>query len=340
MVSLKDIAAVCGVSSATVSKALNGHKDIGEKTRDRIRQTAKQMGYFPNSAAKALKTSRTFNLGVLFSDDGHSGLTHDYFSGVLESFKNTAQERGYDITFIGVKKDGDGGMTCLEHSRYRGFDGVAVICADFYDAQVEELVKSEIPLVTMDHVFHSRTAVLSDNVKGMKDLLEFVYKKGHRKIAYIHGADSSVTRNRLSSFYRTAQELGLSFADGYVVEAPYRDTKAAYEITGRLLKRKDPPTCICYADDFSALGGMNAILDGGLEIPGDISIAGYDGIRVGRYVKPQLTTIRQNTSLLGKLAAERLIELVETPKTAIIEQIVVPGELFPGESVRELTEIL
>ena len=85
MVSMKDISAVCGVSIATVSKALNNHKDIGEETKEHIRQVAKEMGYSPNAAAKILKTNRTYSLGVLFVDDGQSGLTHDYFAHVLDT---------------------------------------------------------------------------------------------------------------------------------------------------------------------------------------------------------------------------------------------------------------
>lgn len=92
MVSMKDISAACGVSIATVSKALNDHKDIGKETKEHIRQVAKEMGYSPNSAAKALKTNCTRNLGVLFVDDAHSGLKHDYFTYVLDSFKSTAEE--------------------------------------------------------------------------------------------------------------------------------------------------------------------------------------------------------------------------------------------------------
>ena len=87
MVSLKDVAKRCGVSTATVSKALNGHSDIGEKTRIRIKEAAQEMGYFPNAAARALKTNRSYNLGVLFKEEAGRGLTHEYFSGILNGFK-------------------------------------------------------------------------------------------------------------------------------------------------------------------------------------------------------------------------------------------------------------
>ncbi|MBR1724967.1 MAG: LacI family DNA-binding transcriptional regulator, partial [Ruminococcus sp.] len=100
MVSLKDISARCNLSVATVSKALNDHKDVSAATKERKIKTAKEMGYFPNSQARALKTNRTFNLGVMFTDEAGRGLTHEFFAKVLNSFKTEAEQLGYDITFI------------------------------------------------------------------------------------------------------------------------------------------------------------------------------------------------------------------------------------------------
>ena len=141
MVSMKDIAKACGVSVATVSKALNGQKDVGEETKEKIRETAKQMGYFPNAQARALKTNRTYNLGVLFVDEARSGLTHDYFANVLDSFKRSAEGSGYDITFINSCKSDANHMSYLERCQYRGFDGVVIACVDFRDPEVVELIK-------------------------------------------------------------------------------------------------------------------------------------------------------------------------------------------------------
>ena len=106
MVSMKEIAKKCNVSVASVSKALNGYSDISEETRKFILKTASEMGYLPNSSARTLKTKRSYNLGVMFVDEAASGLTHDYFNHVLESFKRTAEERGYDITFTSGKISG------------------------------------------------------------------------------------------------------------------------------------------------------------------------------------------------------------------------------------------
>ena len=336
MASLKDISKVCGVSVATVSKALNNHSDIGEETKEHIKKVAKEMGYLPNLSARALKTNKTHGIGVLFVDEAGSGLTHDYFSSVLDSFKRTAESRGYDITFINSCKNRENRMTYLDHSRYRGFDGVALACIDFEDPEVVELVQSDLPVVTIDYLFNNRNAVVSDNVSGVRDLLEYIYEMGHRKVAYIHGAPSAVTTNRLSSFYRTAERLGIKVPDEYVMEAAYRDTAATFEATNRLLDLPDPPTCILFPDDFAAFGGINAIRERGLRIPEDISVAGYDGIRAAEILEPRLTTVKQDTERIGSMAARKLIDLIETPKTTLVEQVIIHGNVFEGKSVARL----
>lgn len=338
MVSMKDLAAACNVSVATISKALNDQHDVSEKTKEKVRKKAKEMGYSPNSAAKALKTNRSRNIGVLFVDEAQSGLTHDFFAHVLDSFKKTIELEDYDLTMVNCSKDHKKSMSYLERARYRGFDGVVIACIDFKDPEVIELVDSKIPIVTIDYLFNNRIAVTSDNVKGMRDLVTYIYGKGHRKIAYIHGKDSSVTQARVSSFYTTCAQLGIDVPDEYIKEADYRDTEGAYQRTMELLDLKDPPTCILYPDDFAGFGGMNAIRERGLSIPDDISVAGYDGIRIGRHLEPKLTTIRQDTQRIGREAAENLIHLIEHPRSTIIRPIVVEGELYEGGTVKDLRQ--
>ena len=138
MVSLKDIANVCGVSVATVSKALNDQPDIGEETRSKIRATADELGYLTNSAARALKTNRTYNLGVLFVDEGSRGLTHEFFAALLNSFKVEAEQEGYDITFINTRKDNPHKTSYLKRVQDRNIQGVVIICTNFEDPEVKE----------------------------------------------------------------------------------------------------------------------------------------------------------------------------------------------------------
>ena len=335
MVSMKDIAKACGVSVATVSKALNNYTDIGPKTRDKVRKTAEALGYFPNSSARALKTNRTWNLGVLLEDEANSGLTHPFFAEILQSFKVTAESRGFDLTFtsssISARK-----MTYLEHCRYRGVDGVVIACINFYDPAVQELVVSDLPVVTIDHVFDNCISVSSDNVSGMYELTDYVCSLGHRKIAFIHGSDSSVSRSRLGGFYRALAEHGVDIPEEYILESPYLDLRSAGEATEKLLALPNRPTCILYPDDLSCIGGMNVLRAHGLKVGSDISIAGYDGNRLAPLLDPPLTTIRQDTEAIGRLAAEKLIQSIEEPKTTIMEQLTVKGSLIKGASVASI----
>ena len=337
MASLKDISKVCGVSVATVSKALNNQSDISVETRAYIKKVAKEMGYAPNLSARALKTNRTYSIGVLFVDEATSGLTHDHFASVLDSFKRTAERKGFDITFVNCCKSQEDRRPYLEHCRYRGFDGVVFACIDFTDPEVLDFVQSDIPMVTIDHIFNEHIAVISDNVGGIQQLVEYVHSKGHKKIAYIHGEDTLVTKNRLGSFYRTCERLDIEVPDEYIKKGAYRNIDATYRATRELLELPVPPTCILFSDDYAAYGGINAIKEKGLQIPEDISIAGYDGIASARYLEPKLTTVKQDAEQLGKVAASRLISLIEKPKTTLVEHIVIPVSLLEGKTVANIS---
>lgn len=335
MVTLKQIASVCGVSVASVSKALNHASDISAETAERIIRTARELGYYPNAMARALKTNRSYNIGVLFEDDTHCGLTHEYFSHVLNAVKSEAESRGYDVTFISQNL-GNNPMSFLEHCKYRNCDGVVIASVDFTNPMVTELVGSDIPVVTIDYLFDDRSAVISDNAQGMHDLVAYVHSMGHRRIAFIHGEYTAVTRSRLASFHKTASELGLEIPDCYVRAARYHDPRQSGLATRELLALKERPTCILYPDDISLLGGMTEIERSGLSVPEDISIAGYDGIPMSQLLRPILTTLHQDSRQLGTQAARILIEAIEQPKTYLPQLVMVPGVVQQGGTVRKI----
>ena len=335
MTSLKDIAAKCGVSVATVSKALNGQQDISTATRERVLSAARELGYTVNSAARALKTNRTYNLGILFLDLQNSGFMHEYFASTLNFFRIESEKRGYDICFINSNV-GLQNTSYLQHALYRGVDGVAIICADFQDPLVQELAYSQLPVVTLDHAYHNRMAVLSDNVDGMMTLVRYIYDKGHRRIAYIHGNPTSVTESRLGGFYKACEDLKIRVPDEYIGACEYHEPNSCYDATKKILALQERPDCILFSDDFAYIGGVRAIYEAGLRIPEDISVAGYDGIQMAKVVSPRITTWEQNTEEIGRIAAEKLIERVENPRAALPEHIVVHGRLLEGETVREL----
>ena len=120
------------------------------------------------------------------------------------------------------------------------------------------------------------------------------------------------------------------------MESRYYDPEHCYTVTKELLSLTERPTCILFPDDFSLAGGARAIQETGLRIPDDISIIGYDGVIVSQLMTPRITTLQQDSYRLGQEAAKKLIELVERPKTALLDRILIPGKLIPGESVKNI----
>ncbi len=334
-ITIRDIAKKCGVSVSTVSKALNHYGDVGEKTAERIRQTAREMHYIPNTAARQLKTNISHNIGVLFIDETGSGLTHEYFAAILDAARNEAEKLGYDITFIGQNL-GNEPMSFLEHSRYRKCDGVLIANVDFENPAVIDLVKSEIPVVTIDFAFDSTSCVTSDNIAGCYGLTEHLISKGHRKIAFICGERTSVTNKRLIGFNRALQDHEITIPDEYLVQGKYHDPGKSREGTRFLMELPDPPSAILYPDDYSYLGGMVELERMGLSIPEDVSVAGYDGVPLSDVLRPRLTTWHQDAEQIGKRSARKLIEKIEHSSTCIDEEIPVSGWLMEGTSVADL----
>ena len=218
-----------------------------------------------------------YNIGVLFADNSNSGLTHDYFAGILDSFKRTAEESGYDIGFLNCCKDGENRKTYLEQVKHRQYDGIVIACINYND--------------------------------------------------------SEVTSIRLQSFREACAEIGAEIPEEYIKKSEYRDMKKAIYQTEQLLRLDNPPSCILYSDDFAAIGGINILRARGLEIPEDISVTGYDGINILSQYEPRLTTVRQNTTKIGQIAAEKLMEYIENPQQTAKETIIVETELEKGRTV-------
>src|SRR5690606_7731881 len=335
MVKLKDIAYAAGVSVATVSKALAHSHEISEETTTRIMKLANEMGYIANSSARILKTNRSYNIGVVYEDKARAGLGHDYFSSMLNSIRDELGLSGYDITFIS-NLVGETKHSPLSHARYRRCDGVIIVVAEFENPEILELVNSDIPVVAIDHIYENRPAIMSDNHVGLYQMVKHAYRKGHRKIAFIHGEDTTVTRERIQAFIRACNELNLEIPRDYIKAAKYHLPKFSGLATRELLSLEDKPTCIIYPDDYSFMGGLSEIEKHNLSIPNDISVMGYDGIYLSRILRPKLTTYMQDAVEIGRQAASKIISVIEKRKPSTPDIITVAGKLQDGQTVKDI----
>ena len=327
MVRLKDIAEACGVSVATVSRALNGLTNEHKERTSLICRTAREMGYYPNAAARTLKTSRSSNIGILYEDR----MNHEYFSEVLDALRSAADERGYDLTLIGR----DSG-SYYDHARRRNLDGVIIMHADFESQNVSELATGELPCVAIGYDYEGCDSVFSDNALSMERIVRYVFEKGHRKIAFVTGHEGIINRIRLEAFLRTCAGLGIRVPEGFVRKGKYHAPEICTAIVRDLLQGGEKPTCILCPDDFSCLGTLWDLTVSGIRVPEEVSLVGYDGIGMARMMRPALTTYRQDTEGIARAAVRLLLEAIETPDRHRPRKVIVEGNLEKGETVGNL----
>ena len=329
MVRLKDIAEVCGVSVATVSRALNGLSNENRERTAFICQKAREMGYYPNAAAKTLKTSRSNNIGILYEDR----MNHEYFSSLLDELRTYADYRGYDLTLIGHGRGEEAG-NYYEHARQRSLDGVIVVQADYDAAGIIRLATSSIPTVIIDHTYDGCDCVTSDNRSSMDQIVRHVYARGHRRIAFIQGEKGAVSRERLAGFYKACAELGIRVPVEYVREGHFHDPAECTAFIRELMRMDDKPSCVLCPDDYSCLGALWLLESQGVRVPADISLVGYDGIRMSQMMTPRLTTYCQDTVQIAKEVFALITDAIDNPETHVPKQITVSGMLIEGETVR------
>lgn len=280
-------------------------------------------------------------IGVVLKDNSNHGLTHDFFAAILEGFRQECNKEGYSIAFLNqdMPKDNPEYETLLEQVKNNDYKGVFITCASD-DDEIMELVNSDVAVVALDKGYENAVNVVSDNVKGMHDMTEYIISMGHRRIAIITGDDNRVSSLRLNEFIRVCENHGIAVTDDYILRGQFRDIDKTSYLTEKLLKSDNPPSCIIFSDDYASIGGVNVIHARGLEIPKDISIAGYDGNEILSVLEPSLTTVIQNSKEIGRKAAEALIYRITNPQDTNYEDIVVESTLNVGRSVARVYDNL
>ncbi len=332
-----DIAKICGVSSATVSKALSGALDVNAATRGRIKQTANNLGYIPDGRARALSQNRSWTICVLCQDGSNMGLRHYLFAEIIESFKNVVERHGYDIVFMS-NHVGKMGLSYYGHCRYRKVDGVFVVNTNHASEEARELMSSDIPQIAIDYSDSSIGCVMTDCDKSMALLYGHLYGLGHRNIVYMHGESSKyITDMRVKSLKKAMALKGETLKPENLIESKYYSLQGGYASMKKVLGMGKRPTAVIASDDYSAVGAIHAARDMGLSVPEDISVVGFDGIEITQLMSPRLTTIRQDTTGMGAKAAENLIQqILGVDKYNKHENIILEPQLLIGNSCKRI----
>lgn len=332
-ITIHTIAKDLNLSPGTISKIINDKSNASLETKNRVLSYIEKIGYVPSSSARMLKSKRTFTIGIIFSEDLKIGLEHPFFSSILQHFKNYAEDKGYELSFI-VRKLGKNTMSYYEWCLNKRVDGVYIVVGDYNDLELIELVNSNIPTISTDMMMDKLQTVVSDNYQGMDLTLTFVKDELKLKnISYIAGPQKSKAfKERLLDFNKLSIEYNLTV--NQIIEAEGFGFNSGYHATKEILSSNNLPEIIIAGSDDLALGVLNALAEANLNVPDDIQVIGFDDIEFSKRFVPPLTTIRQDRKQLGEIAAEELIDIIENgiKPNKTIERV--PVELISRQTTK------
>jgi DNA-binding LacI/PurR family transcriptional regulator len=317
---LRDVAERSAVSYQTVSRVINNHPYVSPDKRARVLQAIEELGYRPNRAAQSLAGHRTQIIGVV-----GSGLDHFGPSQMVVYIERAAKSAGYDALFANMgDSTGESLVAALEHLRRWHPDGLLLITpTDALTHDEIAALSGGIPIVQVDPQIGAPTpSLVIDQRQGERLLIEHLLKLGHRDFVAINGPQTwhdAIARRE--SFRET-----LAAADLIPCAESEGDWSAAsgYAAAQALLVGGVTFTALAAANDQMALGALRALNDQGIDVPGQVSVVGFDDIPEAPYFSPPLTTVRQDFALLGRLGVEYLMERIAHPDAAPVQQIVQP----------------
>lgn len=292
---MRDIAQATGVSQSTVSRVLSGAPTavpIAERTRTRVLDAARQMGYRPNPLARGLRGARTMLLGVIVRD-----ITDPFFAGAIEAVSIEASRHDYNVVLGHAHGRGDEAVALWAVLEARHCDAILLL-GDFRDRPglQEELQGRREPIVALWQGSSPTGApsVNVDNASGMRAMIDHLIALGHRRIAFAGRRPLGDIREREEAYVAALERAGVSPREEYLQEAP-NDFSAGVDVLRRVMDLDEPPTAIVASTDVIAMGLLHAANARDMRIPDEISIAGFDDIPVASVSVPALTTVRMPT---------------------------------------------
>jgi LacI family transcriptional regulator len=302
-VNIHDVAKRARVSIATVSRAVNRIPTVDPDLAKRVWKAVDEVGYVPNTQARALVSGRSHILGLVVSE-----ITNPFFPELVQEFENLAVAQGYEVMIGSTNYAPARTESLIRRMLQRSVDGVAVMTFGIEEAQVEKLVEHDFPLVFVDAGPDlPNIRVLKVNYgEGIREAVQHLAALGHRKIAFISGPllmRTAVTRR--DAFLKSMAELGLTVPGPYIVEGNHtmEGGKAAME---KLVALDVMPTAVICSNDLSAIGVLHALDETTHKVPRDISVVGFDNIRLAQFMLPPLTTVQMACKDLAAAAVQAL----------------------------------
>jgi LacI family transcriptional regulator len=314
---IRDVAAAAQVSAGTVSRVLNGKRDVGDELRHRVLAAVAELGYRPNGAARSLRTRAAMVLGVIISD-----VTNSFFTAVVRGAEDKAQQAGFSVVLANADEDLRKEARYLEIAAAEQMAGVLLSPASSRLTSIEVLAERGIPVVTIDRRLASAAvdSVTVNNHQAAREATQHLIVQGCHRVGIIAGPAQITTGATRLAGYRAAMRAADRDSDQTLTAYGNFRTDGGYAAAKKLLKLPKPPDGLLISNDLMTIGALQAIAEAGLSIPDDIAVVGFDNASWATAFRPPLTVVTQPTYEIGEVATDLLLRRVN-------------GEQFPPRHV-------
>lgn len=335
---IKDIAKICGVGVSTVSRAINNHPDINPETKSMIMRVIKENNYIPNNNARNLKRSNSKTIAILIK-----GITNPFFNPIIKIFEREIKKKKYTLVLNRVEEKEDEVEIAIQLIKEKRLKGIIFLGGQFSHTQ-EQLQRLDVPFVLstigitkkFDKNIYSSVSV--DDMNESYKMVNYLCQLGHKKIAIITAKDEDESIGKLRFMgYEKALKANNINLNPKLIGVMREDIESytmqnGYEVAKKLLQSGEQFTAIYAISDSLAVGACKAVFDLGKKIPDDYSIVGFDGLDIGTFYNPSITTIRQPVEDIARETIKVLFDLIKNGISH--KQIIFEGELIKGQSVK------
>jgi len=333
MPTIKDVAKLARVSYSTVSNVLTNSRPVSSKARAGVEAAIKQLNYLPSGVARSLRHRTTSTICLLISN-----ITNPFFAELARGIENACYRNSYSVILCNSEDDPIREETYLRVLMERRIDGL-IVGSTGDDPTLAEMLKSvHCPVLLVDRPLPELrgATVQTDHERGGYLAAKHLWDLGHRAIGFIGGPlKQSPSAERLRGFLLGLREQKIKIPRGWIVEADF-SVQGGYRVAHRLMGARRP-TAIFAGNDMTAIGVLSFASEKKIRVPDELSVVGFDGIELGRYIKPALTTIDQSIQRLGEIAAAALIRSMlddragRVPETHSIEpKLLIRGSTGPA----------
>ncbi len=340
-ITIKDVARLSGYSISTVSRALNDHRDISPETKEKIQKVIKEYGYIPNNSARNLKKKDSNTISIIVK-----GISNPFFQDMYTMFEHSQQMRNYTLSLTQVAEDESEIFAAIEAEKEKKLCGV-IFFGGYFDEKARDYLKRiNVPYVLCTAKMDGDADPATYTEVGIDDELEsykvvkYLTELGHKRIAIIGGkkTDRNIGRYRLQGYYKALKDAGITPDESLVFymddNYPEHTPENGYAVMNSMLDSGVDFSAVYVISDNTAYGACKAMLDRGLKIPEDYSLASFDGLEMSRYYHPSLTTMKQPCQRMVDEVVKQLLMLMNAEDGEEVQHVhkIFPAKLIIGQS--------